>query len=490
MLKASTHQVSVPALLALLAASSVRVTNNANTLESLTARLVELNDRALEIQATAEADKSRDFTDEESAELKQIFARVEKTEEEIDQRQRIADNSVRLAGGLGRVTEPTNDAIAEDAPVARAITAAAPARKSNGGKVPATAIIDAGKRGFRNFGEFALAVAKAGAPSAQVDPRLITNAPTTFGSEGVGADGGFAVPPDFRQNIQDLIMGEDSLLSRCDVIETSSNTLVIPKDENAPWDTTNGIQATWDGEATQATQSKVNLQEVTVKLHKLRALVPVTSELLDDAAALGSYINRKAPEKINFKVNYAIVQGTGVGQPLGFLNSPATVSVAKESGQAANTLLFQNIVKMYARMYGPSRQDAVWLMSQDVEQQIFSMAFPVTTSGAQIPMFIPPGGMNQSPYGLLMGKPMIPTQAMNALSSQGDIAFVNLKQYLAAQKTGGIRSDASVHLFFDYDMTAFRFILRMAGQPWRSAPITPRAAGAATLSDFVVLDPR
>jgi HK97 family phage major capsid protein len=481
--------VSVPALLALLAVSSASIHNDANTIEALTGRLVELNDRAQEIQALAKAEGDRDFTDDESAELDAIFARVQKTNGEIDRRHRIADVAVNLGTGQGRITE-ANDPSGDPAPTPAArVQNAAPAR-SPGGRLPAQPIVDTGRRGFRNFGDFAMSVANAGRPGGNVDPRLIINAPSTFGSEGVGSDGGFDVPPDFRTNIQSLIMSEDSLLSMTDIIETTSNTLTIPKDENAPWDTTNGIQATWDGEATQANQSKIQLGENTIKLHKLRALVPVTAELLDDAAALGSYVNRKAPEKINFKVNLAIVQGNGVGQPLGFLNAPGTVSVAKESGQASATLLFQNLVKMWGRMYAPYRTGAVWLVSQDVEQQILQMAFPVTTSGAQIPMFIPAGGLSNSPYATLFGRPMIATQAMNALGAQGDIALVNMKQYMSAQKVGGIRSEMSIHLFFDYDMTAFRFILRLAGQPWRSVPVTPRAAGAATLSDFIVLDAR
>ncbi|MES2055833.1 MAG: phage major capsid protein [Pseudomonadota bacterium] len=481
-----SHSLSVPAVLALLAGSpNIFIVNDANTIEALTGRLIELNDRAQEIQAKAKAEADRNFTDDESNELDAIFASVEKTTAEIGRRERIANIAVDLGTPRGRQSEPVAAIPGDGEHVAPVAAAGAPRRT-----VPATVIVDSGKRGFRNIGDFAMSVARAGKPGGSVDPRLIQNSPTTWGSEGVGADGGFDVPPDFRTNIQSLLMGEDSLLPMCDLIETTSNTLTIPKDENAPWDTTNGIQATWDGEATQANQSKLQLGENTIKLHKLRALVPVTSELLDDAAALGSYINKKAPEKLNFKVNLALVQGTGVGQPLGFLNAPGTISVAKESGQASSTLLFQNIVKMYGRMYAPYRNGAVWLVSQDIEQQIMQMAFPVTTSGAQIPMFIPAGGMSNSPYATLMGRSMISTQAMNALGSQGDIALVNMKQYMAAQKVGGIRSDISIHLFFDYDMTAFRFILRLAGQPWRSTPVSPRAAGGATLSDFVVLDAR
>ena len=56
-------------------------------------------------------------------------------------------------------------------------------------------------------------------------------------------------------------------------------------------------------------------------------------------------------------------------------------------------------------------------------------------------------------------------------------------------KSGGVRSDTSIHLWFDQNATAFRFVLRMSGQPWLSAAIA-RASGSNTLSHFVSLAAR
>jgi hypothetical protein len=46
-----------------------------------------------------------------------------------------------------------------------------------------------------------------------------------------------------------------------------------------------------------------------------------------------------------------------------------------------------------------------------------------------------------------------------------------------------------MHLWFDYDITAFRFIFRLAGHPWLTAPIA-RRNGTNTLSAFVALAAR
>jgi HK97 family phage major capsid protein len=65
---------------------------------------------------------------------------------------------------------------------------------------------------------------------------------------------------------------------------------------------------------------------------------------------------------------------------------------------------------------------------------------------------------------------------------------VDLSQYMSVVKAGGIRQDVSIHLFFDYDITAFRFVLRVGGQPWWNAPITRQ--NGLSRSPFVTLAAR
>ena len=192
---------------------------------------------------------------------------------------------------------------------------------------------------FRSFGDFAQSVYSSQIQGRSIDPRLLKNAPTTTSTEGVGADGGYGVPPDYKSAIMQEVLGETSLLSLTDQHTTPSNEMHFPADETAPWDTTNGVQAYWESEARQLTQSKVALKDKTIKLNKLTALIPVTSELLEDSPSLNAYLSRKVPEKFISKLNTAIVSGTGVGEPQGILNCPSLVSIAAESGQSADTIV-------------------------------------------------------------------------------------------------------------------------------------------------------
>ena len=44
-------------------------------------------------------------------------------------------------------------------------------------------------------------------------------------------------------------------------------------------------------------------------------------------------------QALGYFEDVAFISGTGAGQPLGILNAPALVTVSKETGQAADTIV-------------------------------------------------------------------------------------------------------------------------------------------------------
>jgi HK97 family phage major capsid protein len=238
-----------------------------------------------------------------------------------------------------------------------------------------------------------------------------------------------------------------------------------------------------------------------LRLSKLMALVPISDELLSDASGLESWLRAKAPGKMAAKLNTAIVAGTGVGQPLGIIPGYAAVGasvvqVSKATSQPADTVWMTNIESMYARMYAPWRRNGIWLINQDIEPQLAGMAFQA--SGATsllpgtnpVPAYLPPGGLSNSPYATLKGRPVVPIEACAAIGDLGDIIFVDLSQYWALTKSGGIQTDTSIHLYFDQALTAFRFIFRVNGQPAWSSTITRQNGSSNELSWAVALQAR
>jgi HK97 family phage major capsid protein len=460
-----------------------------NEIEKLKARLSELHEIGKGIQAKADAEK-RDLTADEQNELDAVMAEFDTVEADIGRRQRILAQEERLGTPQARRTTPA----AVGSPVPQ-IDNAAPTAPRDGLRNTIMPTVEQRQRwGFSNFGEFCSAVRRGVTNPGSIDQRLIQNAAaSTYGSEGVGADGGFAVPPEWRSEIMRLVDGEDSLLARCDQQTVTGNSITYPIDETTAHQTTGGILGYWDSEAATMAQSKPALKELTLKLNRLTALVPVTDELVEDTAAMSSYVVSKAGEKLAFKVTDAIINGTGVGQPLGIMNAPCKVSVAKIASQVAATFHAKNAAAMMARMPAASFGRSVWLVNQDVMPQIMQMGFPVTDGTTTVAgagaLYMGPGQLaGQSAYGSLLGRPIIVTEACQTLGTVGDVILADLSRYLAVVK-GSVRSDTSIHLWFDQGITAFRFVMRMNGQPWLSAAIA-RKNGSNTLSHFVSLDTR
>ncbi|MEW5952640.1 MAG: phage major capsid protein [Bacillota bacterium] len=343
---------------------------------------------------------------------------------------------------------------------------------------------------FATLGEQLMAAVEAARPGGSLDPRLMRGAASGL-SESVPSDGGFLVEQDFVTELLKRTYETGVLGSRCrriPISATANGLKINAIDETSRADGSRwgGVQAYWENEADMATATKPKFRKMELSLKKLMGLCYATDELLQDARALESVISDAFAEEFGFKIDDAILNGTGAGQPLGIMNSGVLVTVPKETGQAAATIVYENIVKMWARLWARSRQNAVWYINQDIEPQLFRMSLAVGTGG--VPVYLPAGGLSQSPYGTLFGRPVISIEHAATLGAAGDILLCDLSQYLLIDK-GGINAASSIHVRFLYDESVFRFIYRADGQPiWNSA-LTP-FKGAAAQSPFIALATR
>jgi HK97 family phage major capsid protein len=308
-------------------------------------------------------------------------------------------------------------------------------------------------------------------------------------SEGIGGDGGFAVLPEYSTNIFEKLY-ENDLFNRTDNYTVVGNSMTFPRlneTSRATGSRAGGLEAYWTSEAGSITSSKPALGELSLKLKKLAIVVYLTDELIDDAGiALEQYVTRKVTQEFNFMIGDSIVEGTGGGQPQGFLNSGALLVVAKQTGQAASTIVKENLDSIYARMWAGSIPSSVWLMNQDCWPSIFGLNQAVGTGG--YPMFIPPGGYSAAPNGTLLGRPIVPIEFASTVGTQGDISLVDLNQYVTIGK-GGIAQAQSIHVAFLTDELALRFVFRVDGAAWENSPVTP-FKGSNTQSSFVTLATR
>ena len=351
-------------------------------------------------------------------------------------------------------------------------------------EVKPTPAKDTEKR-FSSFGEQLMAAYRAAMPGGKVDERLSTRAASGL-NETTPSDGGFLVQQDFVTELLKRTYETRILASKVKKIPISTNANgmkinAIDEDSRANGSRWGGVQTYWEGEADEITASKPKFRQMELSLKKLTGLCYATDELLQDAAALEAVIRQAFAEEFGFKIDDAILSGSGEGEPLGILNSGAIVTVAKEASQT-DIITVENLIKMWNRLWSRSRANAVWYINQELEPYLYTLKI------GDKPVYIPAGGLSEKPYGTLFGRPVVPIEQCSAAGEVGDIILADIGQYLLIDK-GGVKSASSIHVRFLYDENVFRFIYRVDGKPIWTKPLTPYK-GSATVSPFVTLAKR
>ena len=296
------------------------------------------------------------------------------------------------------------------------------------------------------------------------------------------ADGGAWIVPEFSNEIIDIAYA-NTLWAATDGYTVAGNNLTFKA--NAETSRANGsrhggLRGYWIPEGGTITKSHPRTRNVALRLNKAAVLVYITQEQLDDAGpAFEQYVVRKAGDEFNFLLGDAVINGTGVGMPLGITNSPAFLSITKETGQEAATILSENIDKVWARRQASG--DYQWYNNQDIHTQLAGLSRGVGAAGDLV--YNPPGGISAAPYGTLKGRPLNDIEFAATLGTVGDLLLADLGQYITISK-GGIVQAASMHVEFLTDQMALRFTLRVDGRPAHVSPITPYK-GSNTQSFFV-----
>lgn len=461
---------------------SADVPTNREALAQIMQELADLRAEEQTIWARADKDHAGKPTGEQLARLDQIKAEVEQKQELYTRRAQAQSHSDFLDEGEGRKVANPN--------------ANLPAQGGERRNQPS--IIDrddVARHGFPTFGHFALEVVHASRAGAVPDGRLrhfndrkFSASETVFQKSSTGEDGGYMIPPAFMREIYNKVRGPESLLVRTNNMTSDSDVAHMMVNDEQPGITSGGVKAYWVGEGEDMTRSKAKLRNKMMELHELGVLVFASNKSLRNASLLGSFIRTAAPQAITHLLNDSIVAGDGSAKPRGILNSPSKVVVAKESSQAADTVKYQNIVKMWNRLDAQCRGNAVWLINQEVEPQLELMEFPTSTGATAVPVYLPAGGAADTPYARLKGRPVLPVDPCKVLGDQGDIILVDLSTYMTLT-SGGLEEDTSAHLAFDQNLTAFRFMFSVFGDSTWLSPKQPQN-GSTTYSNIVTLADR
>lgn len=321
-------------------------------------------------------------------------------------------------------------------------------------KVPAEVKTDDNKI-YRSFGEQLADIKKVSmgyglTPALEKSQRAILGMNTQ-----IGADGGYAIQVDFVNNIMNSMVEQSEILSRIDRYQVSANAnevYVTMVNETTTANVFGGIQCYVVEEGAQIPTTKPALRQLRLGLKKLAALAYVTDEQMRDAQFTGSLLERGVALAMARQRERMIIENV--------IANPGTTIIAKESGQAADSVVGKNFLKMRNGLISTSRRNAIWTMHPDVAAELPEMYL----EGAHTDKFIymPENGISVQGYDRLFGREIIESDYCSALGDKGDILYWNPFEYLEVFK-GGVDTATSIHVAFDTAQMAFRAISYVNG---------------------------
>ena len=303
-------------------------------------------------------------------------------------------------------------------------------------------------------------------------------------AEGAGATGGFLVPTEYLPELYGEDHERNSIRQRATVIPMRRRALQIPVLSSTG--TTSGqphqfggMIASWTEEAAEKDENDPTFRQIELVAHKLVCYTRASDELLEDSA-IGLTALLQGPlgfrGVIDWHEEYAFLQGTGAGQPLGVINAGATIAHARAA--TVPSIGVADLTGMLQRAYGDR---LVWHISRSQMSNLLQLNGP---TGNASYIFIPNGrdGMPAT----LFGYPVIWTEKLPAAGTKGDVVLADWTYYLIGDRQATTIDSTNAERF-RYDQTSWRAVHRVDGQPWLSAPWT-LADGTSTMSPFVVLD--
>jgi HK97 family phage major capsid protein len=351
-----------------------------------------------------------------------------------------------------------------------------------------------GKKGefFSSLGEQLQAVYRAGQPGQKPDDRLFRVSEafekrTASGlSEQIGADAGFMVESSFTTDLVKEIFETGQLAKLCYSLPiTRGNSIKIPafnETSRVTGSRLGGVRGYWIGEAADKPSSKPGFRNMELSLKKLVALIYGTEELIEDIPLLEAIVRKGVASEFGFQVDDAIINGTGVGCPLGVCSSGSLITVPRTT---ASTVAYQDLINLWCRLLPGSHRRSYFLINSDVLPQLLGMTYGA--AGNNTPVYIPANSAANAPYDTLLGRPCIQAEQCQTMGTKGDILLGDFAEgYVLGEKPGGMQFASSIHVRFVNDEVCWRFVLRLDGQPTLSNAITP-AHGTDKLGHFICL---
>ena len=302
-------------------------------------------------------------------------------------------------------------------------------------------------------------------------------------SGDAGVTGGYLLPEQYMTTILAVAAESSRIVSRVSRIPVTARSGNWPALDQFTAPTCGVGNTAFAGGLTSAVRAEGAAYTETEPLFEMvkwevsdaaSGYVEASKEMREDYASLEALLTQLISIAVCSKLEYFILRGNGVGQPLGIMNAPCAVA---STTHADNTYSWEDVGLMkshYRNVGGPGE----WLIHPGVWPDIFNLE--VGTGGG-----IWAANLAASQTQALMGYEIIDSEHLPQDDNAGDVILADLKAYLLFVK-GGMYIDFSEHASFTSGLDTWRFGMRVDGKPWLLDAITlADPQGSFEVSPFV-----
>jgi HK97 family phage major capsid protein len=303
--------------------------------------------------------------------------------------------------------------------------------------------------------------------------------------ESSGVTGGYTVPTQFSEQIQ-AAMAEDTFIRpRAFVQPVTSAVMQIPYLDVTTAQAAGvsaffgGMQASWTAEAQTRTEYEPGFKQLELRPWELSAYSVSSNVLLQDSAiGMEQFLYQLFAKVIGWTEEYAFLQGTGVGKPLGMLTCNALVTVTRAN---PGKISYADVAALISRLLPSSLQRAIWVVHPygliDLVQ--------LRDAAGRVVWVDAMGGAQKGIPGFLFGRPVFISEKVPTYGTKGDLSLLDPGLYVIGDRMG-LEVAASEHVNFLKNQMTWRVVERVDGQPWVDKAIT-LADGTSTVSPFVTI---
>jgi HK97 family phage major capsid protein len=292
---------------------------------------------------------------------------------------------------------------------------------------------------------------------------------------------------EYAKDIHNVALEDEIVLPRAYVLPMNSGTIRIPAMAIGDHSSSlyGGFIGTWKGETSALTEANPTVRQMELNANKLTGFIRYSNELFEDMPAVGErQLKQICGRGLGWYRDAAYISGTGAGQPLGLINNSCKIEVSAEAGQAAASIVYENLTNMLSRLYPGGYKNAVWICHTSTVPSLLELSQSVGTGGSAVKVMTEDG----SGKFRMLGLDVVFSEKGSVLGTAGDIILADLTTYVCGVSEE-LRIDTSQHVYFASDEGAMRLISRIDGQSLWSEALTLKD-GSTTVSPIITLETR